>query len=361
MRVVQLLPTISYGDAVGNDTLALRDLLVSMGYETQIYAEGIDPRVAKQHSVIPADELPDFDKDDVLIYHLSIGSSLHNILPKLKCKKIAIYHNVTPAEFFTEYNPILFDACTRGIEEVKQLNDVFDYCLAVSDFNRRDLLSYGYKCKIDVRPVLIPFDDYEKTPNRDVIDKYSDGRTNIIFVGRVVSNKKQEDVIAAFSCYKKNYDPDARLFLVGSNEGNDVYQRRLNEFIEKLDLEDVYFTGKIAFDEILAYYKIANIFLCMSEHEGFCVPIIEAMYFDVPIIAYAGAAIPDTLGGAGVLLQEKNPLITAGVINKVITDARLRDKIISEQKKRVENFYYKNTSELFRHYLTEFMKGDTSH
>jgi glycosyltransferase involved in cell wall biosynthesis len=357
LKIVQLLPVISYGDAVGNDTLALDDLLKSMGYKTSIYAESIDERVAEHHPILPVKKLPKLNEDDVLIYHLCVGFSFYKKLHKLKCRKIAIYHNVTPAFFFKEYSLLYYHACKQGIDEVKQLKGVFDYCLADSEYNRKDLISHGYRCPIDIRPILVPFDDYNKTPDKVILDRYNDGKTNILYIGRVAPNKRHEDIIAAFSCYKKYYDTDARLFLVGDNVIA-LYQSRLDEYVKKLGVKDVYFTGKVSFNEILAYYKVSDVFLCMSEHEGFCVPLIEAMYFDIPVIAYSCAAVPETMSGAGVLLQEKDPLETAGVINKAVTDTTLRSEIIKGQQKRLTDFSYEKTSALFLSYLSRFIQGE---
>ena len=355
MRVVQMVPFLNLGDAVGNDILTLRDLLITAGYDTAIYAEQTDPRVEDKHDITLIDFLPILNEDDVIIYHLSTKSTLHDIIPMMKCRKIAIYHNVTPGAFFKEYSPFISSVCDHGVEEVKQLREVFDYCLAVSDFNRRDLLSYGYDCPIDIRPILVPFEDYKKTPSQDIIDRYNDCKTNILFIGRVVPNKRFEDVIAAFSCYKKFYDSDARLFLVGNSDGMDLYKNRLDEYVNRLGVKDVKFTGKIPFDEILAYYKVADVFLCMSEHEGFCVPLVEAMFFDVPIVAYASSAIPETLSGAGILLKEKDPLITAGFIDKLVTDEKLRNSVIKGQRKRLIDFSYEKISEIFLNYIERFV------
>lgn len=356
MKIVQMLPTISYGDAVGNDALALKSLIFSMGFKTEIYAENIDPRIKKSRAALSARPLPMLGKDDILIYHLSTGTPLNDELHYIKCRKIAIYHNITPPDFFKDYSLALYNLCKNGVSQLNRLSYVFDYCLADSDYNREDLRRYGYSCPIDVLPIVIPFKDYEKKPDQKIINKYHDGKTNILFLGRISPNKKQEDVIAAFACYKKYYDPEARLFLVGSCEGVETYQARLEEYIVRLGVTDVYFTGKIPFDEILAYYRIADVFLCMSEHEGFCVPIIEAMYFDVPVIAYASSAVPGTLGGSGILLPEKDPLLSAAVIDKVLADKQLKEDILASQQKRLTDFSYEKISEQFIRYITAFIK-----
>jgi len=358
LKVVQIVPTIQYGDAIGNAALALRDILINMGHDTAIYADGITLREEQRRLVFSIVDLPMLNEDDVLLFHISNSTFLHDELPKINCRKIGIYHNVTPAKYFREYSYILFRLCAKGKREVKQLRDVFDYCLTDSDFNRQDLISYGYKCPIDVCPILIPFEDYELAPNKEVVEKYKNGRTNILFLGRIAPSKKHEDVIAAFSSYKKYYDPDARLLLVGTDQHVEGYRKRLEVYIKHLGVEDVIFTGKVMFDEMLAYYRIANVFLCMSEHEGFCVPLVESMYFDVPIIAYAGAAVPETLGGSGVLLSDKDPLITAGVIKKVVSDAKLKKEILDGQRRRLKDFSYENVSGQFKKYLEDFIEGN---
>ena len=226
----------------------------------------------------------------------------------------------------------------RGLEEIQVLKDRIDYGMVVSDFNRKDLQRMGYKCPIDVAPILVQFEDYKKTPNPDVIKKYDDGRTNILFVGRMAPNKKVEDVISAFAEYKKSYNPEAQLFLVGGYNETDRYYQELNDHIRRLGVNDVIFPGHIGFDEILAYYTIADLFLLMSEHEGFCVPIAEAMFFDVPIVAYESCAVPDTLGGSGCLVKEKNYSEIAKKMNEILSDETKKKAIIEGQQKRLKDF-----------------------
>ena len=350
-----MLQTISYGDAVSNDVLALERIIIEMGHDTDIYAEGIDPRILKQHDILSAIPLPKLGSEDILIYHFSIGTELNHTVTALPCRKIMVYHNVTPPMFFTGYNSIIRELCARGRKQIFDLAEAFEYCLADSDYNREDLRHIGYTCPINVLPILIPFDDYAKKPNEKVLENYNDDRTNILFVGRVAPHKKIEDVIAAFTNYKKFYDSNARLFLVGSYEGTETYKKRLDDYIQALGVMDIYITGKITFDEILAYYKLANVFLCMSEHEGFCVPLVEAMFFDIPIVAYAATAVPDTLAGSGVLLKEKNPVLTAGVIDRLLHDQQLRDTVIAGQQCRLNDFAYEKVRELFQTYVMDFI------
>ena len=359
MKIIQVLATVSFGDAVSNDALALQDYLQKMGYTTNIYAENVDFRLPKG-LIKKIRDLPVLKEDDVILYHLSTGTELNYQVPKYKGKKILIYHNVTPPEYLVPYNPALARLCQYGLDGARYLAGKVDYCLAASEFNKQDLMRMGYQGTIDVLPILIAFEDYKKDPNPQIIRKYKKAGTNVLFTGRIAPNKCQEDAIAAFYCYKKYYDPDARLFLVGSYLGMESYYAKLLAYVKELGLQDVYFTGHVKFDEILAYYHIADLFLCASEHEGFCVPLVEAMYFDVPVIAYDSTAIGSTLGGSGVLMKEKSPALTAGMMNRLYMDADLRAKVIANQKIRLKDFDNDCVKEKFHSYLKTFLKGRNS-
>lgn len=343
MRMIQVLPTIAFGDAVGNDALAIRDIISEMGYETGIYAENIDTRLPAD-TAKRIDSIPALQPDDILIYHASTGTQLNFDLPKFGGKQVMIYHNITPPEFFEGYSPIAVELTQKGYEGLRFLADKVSYCIAVSDYNRQDLRKMGYSCPIDVCPILIPFEDYAKKPDQQVLDRYkNDGWTNLLFVGRIAPNKKQEDVIRAFYCYQRRYNPQSRLFLVGSAGGMEKYESELHGYVDRLGIADkVIFPGHIKFDAILAYYHLADVFVCMSEHEGFCVPLVEAMYFDKPIVAYRSSAIPETLGDGGLLLEDKDPEMAAAVIDRVVRDGALRAYLSARQRERLRVFSYES-------------------
>lgn len=348
MKVLQVLPTLAFGDAVGNHTRALELLLKDMGYETEIYALSIDKRLGKGKAKY-IEDFPHLEPDDVVLYQLSTGSELNKVIPKLKCRKIVDYHNVTPPRFFTGISEELEERCQTGVDQVKKMSDTFDYAIAVSEFNKSDMLAMGYECPIEVAPILIDFEDYRRKPNPEVMARFQDDVTNIVFTGRIAPNKKQEDIISTFYYYKKYFNAKSRLILVGSGKGMERYLDKLKAYVRKLGLEDsVLFTGHVKFNEILAYYRIADVFLCMSEHEGFCVPLVEAMQFQVPIVAYDSTGIGGTLGGSGILLKEKDPLMTAGVIDRLMTDVRLRNQIVEGQKKRLQDFSHEVVAARYR-------------
>lgn len=353
-RVIQLLPTLAYGDGVGNDALAIYDILLRNGFDTKIYAMDINKRISEQVA-LPVSEMPVLTEEDIIIYHLSVGSRLNELLATLNGKKIIRYHNVTPPEFFLPYSKQLAGLCQEGISAVKMLSTVPDYCLADSEYNKKDLLDAGYRCEISVLPIIIPFADYKKQPNGKIVSKYNDGHTNILFTGRIVPNKKQEDIILAFYHYQKYYNPKSRLFLVGSYVGMENYFERLRQFADTLGVKNVIFTGHIKFDEILAYYKVADLFLCMSEHEGFCIPLVEAMLFDVPIVAYQGSGVAGTLKGSAFPVYEKNPLETAGIIDHICRNRNIKQQLIKTQHERLKDFDNKKIEEQFLTYLKRCM------
>lgn len=358
MRIIQLLPTITYGDAVSNDALAIREIVQEMGYTTDIYAESIDERLKNLDLAQYYTKMPKLTAEDVLIYHFSTGSALmKNILSHVPSRNIMIYHNVTPFEFFAPYNIDLATISREGLRDLVEIKDLFEYCLADSEYNKQDLLNAGYSCPVDVLPILIRFSDYDKRQNHEIIDTYKgDGWTNILFVGRVAPNKKHEDIIKAFYYYKKHINKNSRLFLVGSYDDTETYYLRLQSYVKALGLDDVIFTGHVPFDQILAYYKLADVFVCLSEHEGFCIPLLEAMKFNVPIIAYDSTAISGTLGGAGILSDDKNPVLIAKLVDKVITDDIFRQNIIENEQARLEHFSHINISRQFEQLLQNFLQ-----
>ena len=343
-RIIQLVSSLNFGDAVGNDALAIKHMLERAGYATAIFTFAIHPKI-KEENVYSIDLLPELTEEDIIIYHYASEDGFRKLIEDTAAKVVLRYHNVTPPEFFHGYDEKAEIITRKGLVQIKGMRDAIDYGMVDSEQNKRDLEQMGYQCPISVVSILIPFKDYEQQPDKDVVTRYSDGKKNIVFVGRIVPNKKFEDVIACFAAYKEKYDSSARLFLVGNYQETDIYYQYLQEYIKKCGVKDVIFPGHIAFNAILAYYKIADLFLCMSEHEGFCVPLVEAMFFETPIVAYASTAIPGTLGGSGVLVETKEPEMVAETMNRIIRDEQYRHEIVVGQKQRLKDFSYENIKE----------------
>lgn len=335
-RIIQFTPSISHGDAVSNDIFAMASELTRHGYENKIVAinitESVKGRVVNFSSFVA-------QPDDIFIYHMSIGSDLteYIINAKVKCR-IMVYHNITPAHFFKGI-PNAQIGCINGRAELIELVDHIDFAICDSDYNKEELDTLGYKNTVTL-PIIFDDSDYKNTiPSEKLLKKHKDdGYTNIIFVGRIAPNKKQEDIIASFHVYNKYINPKSRLILVGSATSMENYYESLEDYIAEHNIKNVIFPGHISFADILAYYKLADVFLCQSEHEGFCVPLLEAMVFDVPIIAYASSAIPYTLGDSGIMFTQKDHRIVAELINLVVTNEEFRKKIIAGQRKRLADF-----------------------
>lgn len=348
MEVHQILPTISPYDAIGNEAFVIRDILRKWGYRSEIFAQNIHQSI---NSVNPLSEHKKrSSKNNVLIYHFSIGSDVSKYVMNACDRKILLYHNITPPHFFYNINDNLALLLGKGKEELKQLVDKIDIALGDSEYNRIELQDIGYT-KTGVLPLILDLGKYDRY-NQRLITKYDDGWTNILFVGRIAPNKKQEDIIKCFYYYKA-INPRSRLFLVGGFNGCEVYYDQLQNLIERLGTKDIHMTGMADFPDLISYYMLADVFLCMSEHEGFSVPLIESMHFGVPIIAYSSTAVPYTLGGAGILFNRKCYPEIAEMINLVVTDEKLRERIIAIQHVRSKDFAYEKIMDVFREQLNK--------
>jgi glycosyltransferase involved in cell wall biosynthesis len=246
------------------------------------------------------------------------------------------YHNVTPPEFFAGFLPHLARQCQEGRRELRAFAARAELGLAVSEFNRRELAQAGFP-RTDVLPIPLDLDALVSGSASPAVRRlYADGRTNLLFVGRIIPNKRIEDLLRMFAVYQRTLDPASRLLLVGDHWGYEPYLLRLEELARALGLEDVVFTGQVEDDELRAYYAASAAYVSLSEHEGFCVPLLEAMAFGLPVLAYDAGAVSETLGGAGVLVGEKPPDVLAALVHRLVTDAALRRSVLEGQARRLE-------------------------
>lgn len=335
--IYQLVSSLSYGDAIGNDVLAIDQYLREKGYETKILAFIIDDRVSRYAEYFQPKMI---FKHDIVIYHKACGEPLTEQFNMLLCKKIMLYHNITPSEFFKPYDRLQAWRLKQGRQQVIDMIPYLDYAWADSLYNLQELLVAGMPSeKTAVLPIMIDFKQYQDTANVDLLKKlYRRKGTKLLFIGRIAPNKCQEDIVKVFYYYKNLIDSQAQLYLVGSYRGTEKYYAKLQGFIAELKLKDVYFTGHVSFQELLAYYQACDVFVCMSEHEGFCVPLVECMYFDLPIVAYNSSAIPETLDGSGVLIQKKDYGQFCESIKRLQTDMNYREEILNGQRKSLEQY-----------------------
>ena len=345
MQINQFVHTLSYGDAISGEALAIKRLLRSMGVRSEIYSihthhllkndnrhwshYGEDSAAAREHG-----------EQQALVLHYSIGSPLnalfrdeHDVLRAL------IYHNLTPDHWFLGYNPRVVSDLRQGRTELPRLLEFVDLAIADSEFNKQELMEFGAK-EACVLPLLIDRQKWETSPNPGIVRVLkSHGGKNILHVGRLAPNKCVEDIIKAFYFYHHKIEQNSKLWLVGSDIDTEIYSFELRSLITELRLKDaVEMVGTVADSELRSFYEASDVYLCMSEHEGFCVPLIEAMHFGLPVIAFNSSAVGDTLGDGGLLLKNKAPAETAELINLVVTDASLRSEMITRGKARSEIF-----------------------
>jgi glycosyltransferase involved in cell wall biosynthesis len=355
VAIHQMLPDFGYGDAIGNDVLGIQKALRDWGHDSEIYAQHVHSKLSGMTR--PFWEYKEFSHpNNILIFHFSIGSELSEFVKRLPDRKIMIYHNITPPHFFQGINAEVERRCAWGYEELKKLAPHFDLGLGVSDFNRQDLERAGFQ-KTGVLPIFLDFKNYYLAPEETLKRTLQDGKVNILHVGRVVPQKKIEDVIKTFFLFQKRLCPESRLVLVGSESvGN--YSRAVKKMVEELAVADkVLFAGFASFRELVTYYSTAHLYLCLSEHEGFCVPLMESMFFGIPVIAYLIGGIPETLGEAGVGLVEKNFEEIAELMALILEDQDLRETIVRGQEKRLGELSLEKNRERLKAHLAPFLEG----
>jgi glycosyltransferase involved in cell wall biosynthesis len=329
IAVHQVLASLGYGDAIGHEVLGIQRVLRAAGYESEIFVESADRRV--KDLTVDYLELKDASHpDNILIHHFSIASRSSRIAYALPDRMILVYHNITPPEYFVDVHPQLVQQCFVGRRELALYANRCDLALGDSEYNRQELEAAGFP-RTGVLPVVPDFVHLSGPANSMGARAYDDDWVNLLFVGRMIPNKRIDDLIRWFHAHKKWFNPRSRLLLVGSHGGFERYVAMLQEFIARLGTSDVHFLGHVSNEELVAYYEIADAFICASEHEGFCVPLIEAFHMGVPVIAYAATAVPSTMDGGGVLVEDKDPVAVAAVIHAVTTNQELQDQILDSQ------------------------------
>lgn len=337
MQIHQLLASLEFGDAVATQALAIQRRLRELGHVSEIFAPRRHPRATEP--IRPLSDVPTGDDARMIYHHAFWSDEIHECLSGSSGRLAMIYHNVTPDHFFLPYSAELGTSAKRARAALEPLRALVDVPLTVSEFNRAELEAVGYR---DVGLVPLPLDLAAFAAARPVPElaaRYDDGWTNFLFVGRLAPNKRQEDVIRVFAWYHRYVDDASRLVLVGSAPEFDGYREDLGRIAEAERVaEYVEMPGKVSFEELAAYYRIADVFVCMSEHEGFCAPLVEAMYHDLPVVARAAGAVPETVGDAGILVRERNFPRIAEAIHAVQTDPGLRAEILARQRERLEAF-----------------------
>jgi len=355
MRIHQVLATLGYGDAIGHEVLGIQRVLRAAGHESEIFVETADPRL--ESLTRDYRELIDFsDSDNLLLHHFSLGSKASRTAYALPDRMALIYHNITPPEYFVGVHRTLARQCFRGRRELRAYAGRCDLAMGDSEFNRRDLADLGFP-RTAVLPVVPDFSHLDRPANRLLAGQFDDDWTNVLFVGRVIANKKIEDVIRFFHAYHSMFNPRSRLLIVGAQSGFERYLASLHQLIAELALPHVYFTGHVTDEELVGFYEVADLFLCASEHEGFCVPLVEAFYMQVPVLAFAATAVPATMDGAGVLFETKDPLHVAALMDAIVSTPPLQDAIVEGQVAAVDRLRSRDFAGTLLEFVDEILKA----
>ncbi len=351
LRVDQFVPSFVLHDAISNHVRQVQRILRDAGYLSDVYFEHLDPRLeGRARSYRECDPTPDAHR--VLLYHASTHSEMAGWLIDAARggQRVAIdYHNITPSEYFARWEPI----AARSMELARrQLAEILPWVgLAVADsaYNASELEALGH-AGAAVRPLLLDLSEFHQQPDPATAARLADARRSgplWLFVGRLAPNKCQHDVIAAFAVFRRLFAPGARLALVGGATSV-RYVSSLRSMTDRLGLGDsVEFAGSLRFAEMLAYFRAADAFVCLSEHEGFCVPLIEAMEAGTPVVAHRSSAVTETVASAGILLDDKDPLSVACAVQALIDDPARRTAAVGAGRRRAQAFALERTTSMW--------------
>jgi L-malate glycosyltransferase len=349
VRIDQWVPALHRGDEIGDSARLMRDAFRRWGHDADVWAPDIDPELAGDGRPYERfEQRAGAGPEDVVLLHYALPSPLTADLAGFPGRRVLLHHNITPPEFFVPWDAEMVRICRLGREQVGTLRGRVDLALADSEFSRRELEALGFE-KTGVLPIYLDFERYREPPNPVLMRQLDDERTNLLFVGRLAPNKRQEDLLRLVSFWKRFLSPAVRLVLVGrpprreTGEGRALrrhYQDALVAFAweEGLRPEDVVFAGHVEHDELVACYASADLFVSMSEHEGFGVPPVEAMLMDVPVVARRAGAVPFTMGGAGVLFDGGDLALAAELGRRLLDDPDLREKVLAGQRRRLPAF-----------------------
>jgi glycosyltransferase involved in cell wall biosynthesis len=335
--VNQWVPAAHAGDAIGDSARRVRDLLRGMGHDSDLFALTIDD--ALKDDVRPFAD-PGARRGDLTIFHYALPSPMTAAFASLGSGRVLQYHNVTPAQYFAPYDPALFRLAALGRRELASLVGHVDLALGDSEYNRQELESLGFS-PTGVFPIAVNTARITQPVRRPALEHIlDDGLVNFLFVGRIAPNKKIEDHLRLAEVYKRYVDAYYRFIFVGRFDVVPRYYSMIRALMSEYRfLDDRFvFTGPVPDEELAVYYRHAAVYISLSEHEGFCVPLVEAMAADVPVMAYAAAAVPDTLGGAGVQFAPKDLEFAAELLGQLAFDDDLRSTVIAGQRRRLADF-----------------------
>lgn len=342
MRIHQILVAAAAGDAITNAALEIQEALTGSGMTSHLFARFIEPALnGRVHALEEYPGIAGSDPDNVLLYHASIGQpEVARFLLAQPERLAIIYHNMSPAAPFAPYDPVFATLLEQGRRELQDLRERTVLALADSAFNASDLAAMGYR-DVAVSPLIIePRRLLSAVPDAQTAAWQTDIEGKVLlFVGQLLPHKQPHVLLQAFHILVTYLLPEAHLFLVGAPR-LPRYREALQGFIEELNLTHCgIIRSPISPEKLAAHYRRADAFVTLSEHEGFCVPLIEAMAFGTPVVARGVAAVPETVGDAGLLIGEHDgALVAAEAMYEVLTNEPLRADLVQRGKRRAE--YY---------------------
>jgi glycosyltransferase involved in cell wall biosynthesis len=337
--VHQFVPMMEPG-AVGAHTLLARAQLRAAGHTSEIFTAEIHPASAGTGARLLGEYR---GGADVLVYQMAIGSVVADALLGRAEPLVVNHHNLTPLRYITGWQPVAAHGVVWGRAQLRELAEQAVLGIGVSEYNELDLIESGF-ARTAVVPFLLDLRALDVEPDPGITRPAA---VTWLFVGRLAPNKCQHDVIKAFAAYRRFHQPDAHLRFIGGGV-DEPYDRTLRKFVRALELEDaVTFTGAVSPAALGGYYRTSDVFVICSEHEGFCVPVLEAMHYRVPVVAYGAAAVPETVGDAGLLLDVKDACTVAAAVDRVMSDDTLRMQLVAAGAARVPAYDVSRTGPQF--------------
>jgi len=360
MQLHQFVHTLNYGDAISGEALTIKRLLEAKGIVSNIYTVNTHERLtsyARNYKDLAEDlrQAAKAGEHVAIVLHYSIASPLNDLFVELEgVAKVFLYHNITPPEWFANYNKRVVADLIKGRAEMPRVLAAADIILADSSFNAEELNEQGFN---DVRTLPLALDtekwNIAANPGIAGILKHN-SRKNVLHVGRIAPNKCIQDIIKAFYFYHHKIEQNSHLWLVGIDNDTEIYSFELKRMISEFRLKDaVTFARGVSDGELKSFYENSDVYLCMSEHEGFCLPLIEAMSFGIPVIAFESGAVPETVGNAAILVKEKVPHLLAELIDSLVTDVELRQNLIKSGHANVSRFRPENFEKSINDVLLE--------
>ena len=319
--------------AVGGHIAEVQRLCREQGWASDVFTEHIRG--------MPGRHFAEYDRvarpDDVLMYHTAIGSPVSDYVQARRERVVVDHHNLTPVMYFAAWEPPIVHGLAWGRHQLAEMSSRATLGLADSSFNESELHDLGYN-RTAVVPILMDLVQLERDCDDAEAARLRAEGPAWLFVGRIAPNKAHQDLIKAFAAYRRVYDGTARLRIVGGS-ASDRYVDALKAFVSALQLDDaVSFVGPVSDAVLAAHYRAADVYVSLSDHEGFCVPLLEAMHNDLPVVAYASSAVPETLGAGGICLTSKEPPRVAAAVHRVVGDDTVRDALVAAGRRQLATF-----------------------